>query len=268
MKKTVIGFIFGLVFALSVSVAAETVYQFAASKYTLYVDGVKADRQMYIYQNTNYASIRSVAEALGLDVAVNGYRVDFTSKSLETVARNVKDSCVMIYAYLPNKAIRQGSGWVYNGYIVTAKHVVEGAEKIAVFPDDSDKGVWGSIHYLDLELDVAVIKADTGLPSVTLGDSDKLKEGEKLVSITSPAGSQNTIEECTFSKIEKFTTEKYTGDFLMITDTIMEGGSSGGALFNYDGDIVAMNIGYLDKTDDILTAIPIKSLKPILEKLK
>ena len=72
---------------------------------------------------------------------------------------------------------------------------------------------------------------------VKLGDSDKLIEGEKLVSITSPMGTKNIIEECTYSG----RMEVITPTDISITDTVMTHGSSGGAILNFDSEIVAMN---------------------------
>lgn len=181
---------------------------------------------------------------------------------LEQVVANTKDSCVMIYAYRSDGSGEQGSGWAYGDYIVTAKHVVEEAKKIEIFTDNSNIASRGTIEYIDDELDVAILKLNTRtLPSVTLGDSDTLIEGEKLVAITSPQGAQNVVEECTFAG--KLITE--TQDDLNISDTITLGGSSGGAVFNYESELIAMIYGGYE---GLSQAIPINKIKPILEKLK
>ena len=180
---------------------------------------------------------------------------------LETVVQNVKNSCVMIYTYNKDGSIEQGSGWAYNGYIVTAKHLVDGASKIEIFTDDYKYAVAGGIEYIDLTLDVAILRVGKTLPSVTLGDSDALIEGEKLVSITSPEGAMNMIDECLYSG--KVITE--TEDHIALTDTLIQGGSSGGAVFCYDSKLMGMVfIG----NDGFAGAIPINKIKPILEKLK
>lgn len=264
MKKSIIGFIFGVILTLSVSVAADTYYQFVASQNALYVDDVKVEYPMYNYQNTNYASIRGVAEALGLDIAVTDKRIDFTSKSLETVAKNCKDSCVMIYAKMPNGTTSQGSGWVYNGYVTTATHVIKGAREIQVFMDGSIYGVYGTIQYLDPDLDIAVIKASTNMPSVTLGDSDELKEGQRLVSITSPENAINAIDECVYSGKANY----IEGIRMILSESSMLAGSSGGAIFDFDGNIVAITTAGASDVGELATAIPINEIKPILEKLK
>jgi S1-C subfamily serine protease len=180
---------------------------------------------------------------------------------LETVVQNVKNSCVMIYSYHPDGTIEQGSGWVYNGYVITAKHVIDGAERIDIFTDDSKNGVAGGVEYVDPTLDVAVLRSARTLPSVTLGDADALKEGEKLVSITSPEGVQNSVDECVNSG------KAYvdTGTFLTISETSMSGGSSGGAIFNHNSEIISMvTLG----NDGGYYTIPINQIKPILEKIK
>ena len=262
MKKSVIGFILGAILMLSVNVAADTYYQFVASQNTLYVDDVKVEYPMYNYQYTNYASIRGVAEALGLDIKVTDKRIDFTSPltDLETVAKNCKDSCVMIYAHKGDMRY-QGSGFIYNGYVITAKHVVDGAKTIDVFLDDSIYSISASIVPIETDLDIAVLKAYTTNPSVVLGDSDKLKEGQKLVSITSPKGSKNIIDECVYSGM----VYDYGQYFLNLSDTFMTSGSSGGAVFNYDSEVLGiMSMG----AEGTMSAIPINDIKPILEKLK
>ncbi|NLE26278.1 MAG: hypothetical protein GX625_13225 [Clostridiaceae bacterium] len=260
MRKIFIGFIFGAILTLSLNVAADTYYQFVATQNTLYVDGTKVEFPMYNYEYTNYASIRGVAEALGLDITVTDKRIDFTSPltDLETVAKNCKDSCVMIYAYKGDYRY-QGSGFVYNGYIVTAKHVVDGAEKIYVFFDDSIYSTKGMVVPIETDLDVAVLKVDTTMPSVKLGDSDKLIEGQRLVSITSPKDAKNTIEGCLYSSMLE--------SKLIISDTIMTGGSSGGAIFNLKGELIGVQRSLITDTEIVL-ATPINDIKPILEKLK
>lgn len=179
---------------------------------------------------------------------------------LEKVVKDCKNSCVMIYAY-KGDTINQGSGWVYNGYVITAKHVVEGYKKIEVYTDDTSNARAATIRYIDADLDVAVLKAPISLPSLTLGDSNKLIEGEKLVSITSPEGIKNAIDEC----VNSGTNHYESGTFLTISESAMVKGSSGGAIFNYDSELIAM---VTDGWEELNLAIPINNIKSILEKLK
>jgi S1-C subfamily serine protease len=175
---------------------------------------------------------------------------------LEKVVKDCKNSCVMIYAY-KGDTINQGSGWVYNGYIITAKHVVEGYKKIEVFTDDTDNPRIASVHYIDPDLDLAVLKASIMLPSLVLGDSNKLIEGEKLISISCPGNIKNMVDECVNSGIRHYS----DGSYIALSENSIGAGSSGGAVFNYNSEVIAL----LTNQD---LAVPINTLKPILENLK
>lgn len=264
MKKAIIGFILEAFLMLSVPSFAETFFRFTQSQFSLYVDGIKIDNPMYIKDWINHVPLRAVSEALGADVKVTGTRVDITKPltDLETVVKNTKDSAVMIYVYKDGKRVGQGSGFVYNGYVVTAKHVTDTGNRYDIFTDDSLYGVTvASTVKIDTKPDVAVIDAKLKLPSVKLGDSAKLVEGEKLVSITSPAGALNMVDECLYSGVQITATENQLG----ISDTFMGSGSSGGPIFNYNSELVAMAFSGIKGSSG---AIPINHIKHILQKLK
>ena len=78
MKKSCIGFIFGVILTLTVSVGAQSYFQFIKSDNTLYVDGTKVNFDMYNYEYTNYASIRGVG-GIRPDIKVTDKRIDFIS---------------------------------------------------------------------------------------------------------------------------------------------------------------------------------------------
>ncbi len=179
---------------------------------------------------------------------------------LETVVANTKDSCVMIYAHMKDGSIEQGSGWAYNGYIVTAKHVVEGATKVELFLDNISGSVHSDIAYIDNNYDVAVLKIGRDIPSVKLGDSSALKEGEKLIAITSPMGNKNYIDECVYVGLRSYGAYSY----LDISESEMMGGSSGGAVFNRNSELIAMMAVGNEAGNG---AIPINVIKPILDKV-
>lgn len=264
IKQNIISFILGMAIMLPIGgYAGTTIYQFTQSNDSLFADGIQVQEEMYKKDGSNYLPLRAVSETLGVDVAYNNGRIDLTppKTDLETVVANCKDSCVMVYVYKDGKAVGQGSGFVYNGYVVTAKHVTDMGPQYMIFADDSLYGVKGTLVSIKTDLDVAVLKADIDLPSVTLGDSDKLREGQKLISITSPGGSKNHIDECTcVGKVYD-----HNAYFIGISDTFMSEGSSGGAVFNIKSEIIGMAD---EGTEGVNSSIPINDLKPILEKLK
>jgi len=88
-----------------------------------------------------------------------------------------------------------GSGFIISadGYVLTNNHVVDGADQVVVRLSDRrelDAKVIGT----DKESDVALLKINaTGLPTVPLGDSSKLKPGQWVVAIGSPFGLDHSI---------------------------------------------------------------------------
>jgi S1-C subfamily serine protease len=245
MKKSIIAFIFGILLMFSVNVFAEVLFQ--ESQYSLYVDGVKIEQPVYTKDYVNYVPLWAVTQAMGIETKIDGFRIDISKPTLEpaltdveAVAKKCKDSCVMIYAYsqVPGGTKQtQGSGFAYNGYIVTARHVVEGPETINISVDDARYATVGLIHYIDKTHDLAILKVGAKVPSVTLGDSEALKDGEKLISITSPGGMQNSIDECVNSGKTWYDSKRY----LTVSESAMDGGSSGGAVFNAKGELVGMS---------------------------
>jgi S1-C subfamily serine protease len=105
---------------------------------------------------------------------------------------------------------------------------------------------------------LAILKADISLPSVKLGDSDELIEGEKLVSITSPGGAKNMIDECLFSG-------NAADNHFSVSESAIAPGSSGGGVFNYNSEVIGMAVtsGY-----ENAGLIPINNIKPILKNIK
>jgi S1-C subfamily serine protease len=205
-----------------------------------------------------------VTEAMGGTVKSEGGKVKIESPKtdLEKVVADCKDSCVMIYVYKDNKIVAQGSGFYYNGYVITAKHVTDLGTGYNVFTDDSISGASAFKVDVKTDLDVSVLKVDgLSIPSVKLGDSDKMTEGEKIVAITSPKNYQNTIDECLYSG------KVYTNhmNFMNISESELDAGSSGGAIFNDNSEIVGMNVAGTEYTN---RAIFINDIKPIIKSLK
>ena len=261
VKQNIIAFLLGIAFTLTLGFTS--VFQFTLSSDTLYVDGVRKDVAIYKYDGSNHLPVRATAEALGAEVEYADGRIDITSKltDIEAVAAKCKDSCVMIYVYKDGKTVGNGSGFIYNGYIITAKHVTDAGDRFVVYHDDSVYGADVSIAPLKSDLDISALKLIDSPPSVTLGDSDKLKEGQKVIAVTSPAGVKNAVDECFYHGMA-YTSGK---DHLGISDSNMDGGSSGGAIFDTDGELIGIVIRGVKGNG---AAIPVNDIKPILEQLK
>ena len=256
MKKFSIGLLVGILLMFSVNAFAKIL--FVESPKILFVNGKQVDKPVYILNDEIYIPLNELSEAMDAQVKITDKKINLDTGVLEKVAEKCKDSCVMIYAYMKNGTISQGSGFAYNGYIITAKHVIEGSNKVVFFKDGGGYSNGATIYYTDNHHDLAILKPSTKVPSVTLGDSDKLKDGNKLISITSPYGEVNCMDECIFSGTVQYTT--WTG--INLTESSTDGGSSGGAVFNLNGELVGM---VLNGEGELTGAIPINSIIRTLE---
>lgn len=88
-----------------------------------------------------------------------------------------------------------GSGVIISadGYIVTNNHVVEGADELTVTLYDN-REFSARIIGNDPSTDLALIKVNgNNLPTLPIGDSDKLKVGEWVIAVGNPYGLNNTV---------------------------------------------------------------------------
>ena len=170
-----------------------------------------------------------------------------------------------------------GSGVIIrpDGYIVTNNHVVNGATKITVTLNDNQQ-YDATIVGTDPVTDVAIIKVDaTGLPTIPLGDSDKLRLGEWVLAIGSPLGVQlrSTITAGIVSAKGRSMPDN-SGQFkiesFIQTDAAVNPGNSGGALVNKKGELVGINTAIVSQTgaySGYSFAVPVNMVKRVVEDL-
>ncbi|MFN7572537.1 MAG: Do family serine endopeptidase [Betaproteobacteria bacterium] len=133
-----------------------------------------------------------------------------------------------------------GSGFILSadGFVMTNAHVVEGADEINVtLPDKRE--FKGRLIGADRRTDVAIVKIEaSGLPTVKIGDPNKLRVGEWVMAIGSPFGFTNSVTVGIVSA-----KARETGDFLPFiqTDAAVNPGNSGGPLLNLRGEVVGIN---------------------------
>ena len=165
-----------------------------------------------------------------------------------------------------------GSGIILtsDGYIVTCKHVVDGAETIKVILND-DTEHEAKLIGSDSRSDLAVLKIDaTGLSPATLGDSDMLTVGEDVIAIGNPLGElRGTATSGIISALSREVTVENTSMSLIQTDAAISPGNSGGGLFNASGSLVGIVNAKASSSDSegLGFAIPVSSVKTIISNL-
>ncbi|WP_210756976.1 DegQ family serine endoprotease [Azohydromonas sediminis] len=163
-----------------------------------------------------------------------------------------------------------GSGFIVSpdGFVMTNAHVVEGADEVIVtLPDRRE--FKARIVGADRRTDVAIVKIEaTGLPTVKIGDVNKLRVGEWVVAIGSPFGLENTVTAGIVSA-----KQRDTGDYLPFiqTDVAINPGNSGGPLLNLRGEVVGINSQIYSRSGGFMGisfAIPIDEAVRVSEQLR
>ncbi|HET7082235.1 MAG TPA: trypsin-like peptidase domain-containing protein [Candidatus Limnocylindria bacterium] len=168
-----------------------------------------------------------------------------------------------------------GSGFIFDpdGWILTNKHVVDGADEITVTLNDS-RIFSGRVYGIDTLTDLAIVKIDaTGLPIADLGSSEELELGQLAIAIGNPLGNfENTVTTGVVSGLGR---QIQAGDAsgtaseqlnnLIQTDAAINPGNSGGPLINSAGQVIGINTAVNQDAQGIGFAIPISIARPIAE---
>jgi S1-C subfamily serine protease len=175
----------------------------------------------------------------GIPVTVTPTQIEGSSQEpVVAVARALLPTVVQI-----ETAGGLGSGVIYDsrGYILTAAHVVDGADQVIVRLADGTS-LRGRVLGTDDSNDVGVVKVDrTGLPVAALARNEKLQVGQMAVAIGSPFGLEGTVTAGVVSAVGR-NLETANGAMRVIqTDAPINPGNSGGALADRQGRVIGIN---------------------------
>lgn len=138
----------------------------------------------------------------------------------------------------------QGSGVIVRfkgeNYILTNNHVIDGADNIRVELPDA-RFFEAEVVGADSLSDLAVLKVGGNrLPTVQMGDSDMLREGEWVLAIGNPFGIAHSISTGIISGLGRDRSNREYGSYIQ-TDAAINPGNSGGALVNLRGELIGIN---------------------------
>lgn len=166
-----------------------------------------------------------------------------------------------------------GSGFIISkdGYILTNNHVVEEADKITVRLDD-EREFEAEVIGTDPQSDVALIKIDgKKLPTLPLGNSDKLEVGEWVIAIGSPFELNQTVTVGVVSAKGRNRMGINDYENFIQTDAAINPGNSGGPLLNIHGEAIGINTAIFSRSGGYMGigfAIPINMAKNIEQQLQ
>ncbi len=164
-----------------------------------------------------------------------------------------------------------------DGYVLTNKHVVDGANSVKVVLDSGKTYDKVTLVGTDPLNDVAFLKINDvdNLPTVTIGDSKTITTGQQVIAIGNALGQyQNTITSGIISGTGRSVTA-YASDYssaenlsdMIQTDAAINAGNSGGPLVNAAGQVIGINTATSSDADGIGFAIPISSVKGMLNNI-
>jgi serine protease Do len=166
-----------------------------------------------------------------------------------------------------------GSGVILSpdGYILTNNHVVDGSTDVKVSLSDK-REFKAKIVGTDRKTDVAVLKIEaTGLPTLALGDSDKVRPGEFVLAIGDPFGVGETVTMGIVSATGRGNLDLEDYEDFIQTDAAINPGNSGGALIDSRGELVGINTAILTGggggNQGIGFAIPINLARQIMGQI-
>jgi Do/DeqQ family serine protease len=178
------------------------------------------------------------------------------------------------FSRTPEKRVQQGMGSGFitssDGQILTNAHVVDGADKVTVTLKDG-RILEGKVLGTDSVTDVAVVKIDAkDLPTVKLGDSNKVQTGEWAIAIGNPLGLDNSVTTGIISATARNSSQIGISDkrvdFIQ-TDAAINPGNSGGPLLNAKGEVIGINTAIIQNAQGLGFAIPIDKALDISQQI-
>ncbi|MBR0431241.1 trypsin-like peptidase domain-containing protein [Candidatus Saccharibacteria bacterium] len=222
-----------------------------------------------------------------LNSGTDGNSANFAEGSIADVANKVSESVVSIVTSTKTTnffgqsydASAAGTGIIVSedGYIITNKHVINGASEINVVLADGTTYEGVKVVATDPLNDVSFLKIEnvTGLKPATLGNSKTITVGQQVIAIGNALGQyQNTVTVGIISGTGRSVTASDSSGYnaetlsdMIQTDAAINSGNSGGPLVNGAGEVIGINTATSTSAENMGFAIPISAVKGMLQQL-
>lgn len=163
------------------------------------------------------------------------------------------------------------------GHILTALHVIEGAEDIEVHFSDAQQGMVtarATIVGVDAATDLALLRLDSSVlpPAIPMGSSDNVRVGDAVLTVGYPRRdlmNQKSVSKGIVSALGIPRDGLPIVEYIQ-TDAAMNYGNSGGALINASGELIGINSFIYSESggsDGIGFAVPVNKAMIVVEQL-
>jgi len=156
-----------------------------------------------------------------------------------------------------------GTGFVVSsdGLIATNLHVIGSARKATIVLADGREFTNIDVINHDALHDLLVLRIQAkNLTPLSLGDSAKVKVGERVIAIGHPLGLGNTVTDGLVSAVRKVSSQLTV---LQVSAPISQG-SSGGPLFNEAGEVIGISTLIFTQGQNLNFGMPVNQLKSML----
>lgn len=202
----------------------------------------------------------------------------FVADAVEIAAPAVVNIMSYVDGYIVG-GISSGSGFIItdDGLIVTNAHVVGSSTdgKVLVTMMNGKKRT-GIVHSQDTASDIALVQLDIDFegekyPTVEMGNSGKVRNGEFVIALGSPMQLQNSCSLGIVSATARHASElgftNNRAEFIQ-TDAAINVGNSGGPLIDLSGRVIGINSMKARGADGISFAIPIDTAVQVIQQLR
>jgi serine protease Do len=167
-----------------------------------------------------------------------------------------------------------GSGVIVtsDGYILTANHVVSGAEEIMVGLGIELRKYKAKKVGTDPGTDVALLKIDEkNLPAMMFADSEKARAGDIVLAVGNPFGLRQTVTMGIISAVGRGGVGIVDYENFIQTDAAINMGNSGGALVDIKGQLLGINTAIFSRSggsQGVGFAIPANLARDVMQSLR
>ncbi len=172
-----------------------------------------------------------------LCIPLNSFAFDKEELTNINVYEKISPAIVSVSAQLPD-SVSEGTGCIVskNGLILTGYHVIEGAKTIDITMANGQTYSAKFVAKMKDKKDLALLKIEPKekLSTVSFGDSESVKVGQKVLSIGNPFGFSNTLTQGIISRID-YVKNRFQ------TDAAINPGCSGGPILNTTGEVIGIS---------------------------